>query len=215
MPSMRDFSILFTIARLSFYAAYPLSIMLLFKGKKKKAANFNHMTSSPSHPPKTFKDRVWELLEPVVRHYGMELFDLGVTRGTRHSVVRAIIDNPAGELTIDDCEKIHRHIELALDTSELLGLKYSLEVGTPGLDRPLRSPSDFARFMGRLASVIFQPEHKPSSVIVKIMGVEGQKISLELENGESVTITWEEVSRANLEVEMFRPKPPAGKKKHG
>ena len=173
------------------------------------------MTSPPPHPHKTFKDRVWELLEPVVRHYGMELFDLGVTRGTRHAVVRAIIDNPAGELTIDDCEKIHRHIELALDTSGLLGLKYSLEVGTPGLDRPLRSPTDFVRFIGRLAKAVFQPEHKPSSVIGKIMGVEGENISLELDNGEFVTFEWGEVSRANLEVEMFRPKTPAGKKKHG
>jgi ribosome maturation factor RimP len=171
------------------------------------------MTSSPL-PPNTFKDRVWILLEPVVRHYGMELFDLGVTRGTRHSVVRAIIDNPAGELTIDDCEKIHRHIELALDTSGLLGLKYSLEVGTPGLDRPLRSPADFVRFMSRLAKVIFQPEHKPSSVVGKIMGVEGENISLEQENGETMTFAWQEVSRANLEVEMFRKKP-VGKKKHG
>jgi len=172
------------------------------------------MTPSP-HPPKTFKDRIWDLLEPVVQHYGMELFDLGVIRRTRSSVVRVIIDNPAGELTIDDCEKIHRHIELALDTSGLVGTKYSLEVGTPGLDRPLRSPADFRRFAGRLAKVVFIPEHKPSSVLGKITVVEGENISLEQENGEITTFTWDEVSRANLEVEMFRGKKPVGKKKHG
>jgi ribosome maturation factor RimP len=129
--------------------------------------------------------------------------------------VRALIDNPAGELTIDDCEKIHRHIELALDTSGVLGLNYSLEVGTPGLDRPLRSPADFKRFAGRLAKVVFLPEHKPISVLGTIIGVEGENISLEQENGDNITFAWEEVSRANLEVEMFRSKTPAGKKKHG
>jgi ribosome maturation factor RimP len=173
------------------------------------------MTPDPSFAPKTFKDRLRDLLEPVVRHYGMELFDLTVVRGTRSAVVRVVIDNPAGELTIDDCERIHRHIELALDTSGLVGMKYSLEVGTPGLDRPLRSAAEFQRFAGRLAKVVFLPGHQPASALGTIAGVEGESISLQAEDGGTVTFTWDEVSRAHLEVEMFRKRKPMGKKKHG
>jgi ribosome maturation factor RimP len=173
------------------------------------------MPNNSPFTPKTLKDRLWDLLEPVARHYGLDLFDLIVLRRTHSALVRVMIDNPAGELTIDDCEKVHRHMELALDTSGLVGTKYSLEVGTPGLDRPLRSVADFMRFAGRLAKVVFQPGHEPASALGTIAEVKGEYITLRQEDDTTITFRWDEISRAHLEVEMFREKKSVARKKHG
>ncbi len=111
------------------------------------------------------------LVEPLVAAHGLSLFDLEWTTGPTGMILRAIIeredaappDAPSAEpapvapavagVTLEDCVSVSRDLSTALDAVELIHQRYNLEVSSPGLDRPLRTPRDFQRQVGRLAKL--------------------------------------------------------------
>ena len=90
------------------------------------------------------------VVEPVVADHGFELVDADVARGPSGSVVRVVIDTPAGDgrVPIDDCARVSRELETCLDAAGLVALPYTLEVSSPGLDRVLGREKDFAAACG-------------------------------------------------------------------
>lgn len=155
--------------------------------------------------PSPLKQKLLDLLTPIVAHHGVELFDLHVMKRSRGHYLQIFIDRLDGEVLIEDCEKVSRHIELILDESLILGDRYTLEVGSPGLDRPLRNPTDCRRFVGRLAKVVFVRGHQPQTAVGVLEAVEGDNVALRTDDDELIRAPWSEVSRAHLEVELFRP----------
>jgi len=93
-------------------------------------------------------DEVRPLVERKLLAMGFELYDLRYVEAGRHSVLRVYIDKPAG-VTIDDCERVSKDLSVMLDVEEFSGGPYSLEVSSPGADRPLRTERDFRRAAGR------------------------------------------------------------------
>src|SRR5690606_12555219 len=107
------------------------------------------------------------LVEPVVAAHGLELVELEWASGRQGLVLRVVIDHPepppaepaapaaleAGGVTLDDCVRVSRDLSTALDVEDPVAHSYSLEVSSPGIDRPLRSARDFRRQVGRLAKV--------------------------------------------------------------
>ena len=88
------------------------------------------------------------ILEPTLAGLGYELVDLQVSN--RGRFLRLFMDKPGG-ITVDDCAAVSRHLTHLL---EVEGIDYDrLEVSSPGLDRPLRKPADFARFVGQKVDV--------------------------------------------------------------
>jgi ribosome maturation factor RimP len=92
------------------------------------------------------------LLEPIIVRDGFELVDVEWGREGSAWVLRVFIDRPGG-VTIDHCQEISRTIEPVLDVEDFIEPAYSLEVSSPGLDRPLRKPADFERFAGQRVHV--------------------------------------------------------------
>jgi ribosome maturation factor RimP len=92
-----------------------------------------------------------EILEPTLRGMGYELVDTQRSNGGR--LLRIFIDKPGG-VTIDDCASTTRHLQRVFAVE---GIDYDrLEISSPGLDRPLRKPADFARFAGSRIDVRMQ-----------------------------------------------------------
>jgi ribosome maturation factor RimP len=93
-------------------------------------------------------DRISETVSPILWTLGLELADvICVGQGSR-SVVRIFIDKPEG-VTLDDCERAHKALGPALDVADPFPHAYTLEVSSPGLDRPFKRIHDYRRAIGK------------------------------------------------------------------
>lgn len=92
--------------------------------------------------------RLQSLLEPAVEALGYELVGLELQRGRKHSLLRVYIDSEAG-IGVDDCERVSHQVSGVLDVEDPIEGGYTLEVSSPGLDRPLFTARHFERFAGR------------------------------------------------------------------
>jgi ribosome maturation factor RimP len=95
------------------------------------------------HPP----ERLRELLRPGVEALGFELVDAELVGGGRYPTLRVYIDSPQG-ITVDDCADVSRQLSAILDVEDPIPGSYTLEVSSPGLDRPLVTPGDFRKRAG-------------------------------------------------------------------
>ena len=92
-----------------------------------------------------------ELVQPSLRHLGVDLVDLQWRAG-RSSVLRLVIDSPAG-VGIDDCERVSNAVSAVLDAYDPIAGRYSLEVSSPGAERPLRTEAEWQGAVGRRVNV--------------------------------------------------------------
>lgn len=97
-------------------------------------------------------DQARRLLEPVIARDGFELVEVEWGREGSSWVLRLFVDRPGG-VTVEHCQELSRTIEPILDVEDFIEPAYALEVSSPGLDRPLRKPADFARFAGQRVQV--------------------------------------------------------------
>jgi ribosome maturation factor RimP len=95
------------------------------------------------------------LVEPVVTGQGYELVDVEFKNELGAWILRVYIDKPGSEerVGLDDCASVSRELSAVLDVDDTIQGHYSLEVSSPGLNRPLKKESDFARFVGKKAKI--------------------------------------------------------------
>jgi ribosome maturation factor RimP len=93
------------------------------------------------------REMLTALLQPVVEGLGYQLWELECSPGRGNGFVRLYIDAEAG-VTVDDCERVSRAVSEVLDVEDPIAGEYTLEVSSPGLERPLRTAAHFARFRG-------------------------------------------------------------------
>jgi ribosome maturation factor RimP len=98
-----------------------------------------------------------DLIGEIVANEGAELVDFECGGSSHRPVLRAYVDVPGGT-TIEACAELSRKIEARLDASDRVGERYTLEVSSPGLDRPLRTRRDFDRLRGRPIVVAMRRE---------------------------------------------------------
>ncbi len=108
----------------------------------------------------TTRFQLIELAEPVCSGSGYELVDLHYAREQNGWVVRVLIDRIGehGEpIGFDDCERVSRELSAVFDVEDPVPHGYRLEVSSPGIDRPLRTPKHFRRYLGEVAKIALQP----------------------------------------------------------
>ncbi len=93
------------------------------------------------------RDTLAALLAPLVEGLGYELWELEYAPGRGNGLLRLYIDADAG-ITLDDCERVSRAVSELLDAEDPVPGQYTLEVSSPGVERPLRTAEHFARFVG-------------------------------------------------------------------
>lgn len=99
--------------------------------------------------------KLQSLVEPVVTGQGYELVDVEFKNELGAWILRVFIDNPRAEggVGLDDCAQVSRELSAVLDVEDAIPGHYSLEVSSPGLNRPLKKESDFRRFVGKKAKI--------------------------------------------------------------
>ena len=138
------------------------------------------------------------MIEPVIAGMGYELVDVQASNGGRF--LRLFIDKPQG-INVDDCAAVSRQLARVF---EVEGIDYDrLEVSSPGLDRPLRKPADFARFAGQKAEL--RMRHPDAGGRRKFAGVlrgaEAGQVRLEVD-GQTVALALDDIERAKLVPEL-------------
>jgi ribosome maturation factor RimP len=137
----------------------------------------------------------------------VELVDIEFGKVGRDAVLRLFIDKDGG-ITLDDCADVSRELSMILDVEDVISCNYSLEVSSPGLDRPLKKQSDYERFAGRLIKVrTYEPlpddkGNKRKTFLGKLDGLVDGFIKMTLTEGQTASIPLERVAKANLEFEF-------------
>ena len=155
-------------------------------------------------------ERIRESAGRVAAAHGLELFDLQLTRESQGWVVRVTIDRPGPassaeeSVSIEDCATVSRELSAILDVDDPLDRAYTLEVTSPGLDRPLRHEADFRRFVGRAASIVLaEPVDGQSYFSGRLGGVEqGDVVLLVGKRNRAHRLPLAAIKRARLEVEF-------------
>ena len=151
----------------------------------------------------------------VAASHGLEIFDLQLRREPIGMVLRVVIDRPDPgrvervdeSVGIEDCQRVSQDLSALLDVEDEfgeadLGERYTLEVSSPGLDRPLRHEADYRRFIGRVAKVVTrEPIERQSAFAGRIVGVDGGAVILE-EGRKTHRVPLDRIKRGNLDVEF-------------
>ena len=162
--------------------------------------------------------RIRAVAERVVGTRGLEVFDLQFRREAQGWMLRIYLDKPGapvhagragaveGEgdgVTIDDCRFVSSEVGTLLDVEDVIGHRYTLEVSSPGLDRPLRGPADYRRFAGCLAKIVLaQPVDGQTHVEGRLQGMDGDDVLVMVGKEKVRRIPSAQIARARLEVEF-------------
>ena len=160
-----------------------------------------------------FNAELTNLLMPVVTDLGLECLGVEYSPSHGNSLVRVYIDAPQRAVTVDDCEAVSRQVSAMLDVNDPITGRYTLEVSSPGLDRPLYTPQQFARFIGQSAKIEVNLAIAGRRRFQgPILAVEGEEVVLE-QDGVPVRITHANIHKAKLVPQYDEPAAKPGKHK--
>jgi len=159
--------------------------------------------------------RLRQAAERVAASHGLEVFDVQLRRESIGTVLRVIIDRPdpgrveaiEESVGIEECQRVSHDLSALLDVEDEYGEadlaeEYTLEVSSPGLDRPLRHEADYRRFAGRLAKVVTtEPIGRQTAFAGRIAGLDAGHVLLE-EGRKTHRVPLEKIKRAHLDVEF-------------
>ena len=92
-------------------------------------------------------DKVFSVIEPSINELGYELLGIEYISSGKHSILRLYIDSVDG-IGVDDCEAVSRQVGAIMDVEDPISSQYSLEVSSPGIERPLFKVAHYQRFLG-------------------------------------------------------------------
>jgi ribosome maturation factor RimP len=151
--------------------------------------------------------RVTGLTGPILSSLGLELVDIEYKREGRAMVLRLFIDREGG-LTLDDCATVSRELAEILEVEDFISDHYTLEVSSPGLNRPLKKAADYERYRGRLIRIkTFEllPDdagNPRKTFLGELLGLDGGIVRMKLTEGQSAGIPLVKIAKANLEFEF-------------
>jgi len=157
----------------------------------------------------TVVEKVREIASRVAADRGLEVFDVQFRREAPGMVLRVQIDRPGPaasaeeSVSVDDCAHVSRDLSAILDVEDVVPSAYTLEVSSPGLDRPLRRPDDYRRFTGRLAKIVVRGQVDGQGFFRgRLAGVDGGDVLIDGGGGRTYRVPIGAITRANLEVEF-------------
>lgn len=145
----------------------------------------------------------------VAASYGLDIFDVQFRREAAGMVLRIQIDRPGPAATADDsvsvedCAAVSRDLSAVLDVEDIVPTAYTLEVSSPGLDRPLRTVDDYRRFAGRRAKVVMREAVDGQTFFKgRLGGVDDGRVVIDADDRRRHLVPLGIITRANLEVEF-------------
>lgn len=149
------------------------------------------------------KDKLENIIEPAVTALGYELVGCELIQSGNSTTLRVYVDDENG-IGIDAITKVSRQISAVLDVEEPIVSRYTLEVSSPGMDRPLFRLDDYPQFVGQTVKLRLRipKEGDRRNYMGELMFVEDQQIALRMESGDSITMNFDEIEKANLVPEI-------------
>jgi ribosome maturation factor RimP len=145
-------------------------------------------------------ERVWEIVEPLVTHEGLEMVDVEFRRESRGMVLRLYLDREGG-VSLDDLTRVSRQLGDLLDVHDAVPGPYTLEVSSPGINRRLRRPEHFRRYLGKRVRVrTAAPVAGRRGFVGTLQSVEAEGIVVQ-DGAGSHGIRFTEIAQANYEPE--------------
>ncbi len=159
-------------------------------------------------------ERVQTIASPIVRALGLNLVEVECAGHGSRTVVRVFIDRADG-VSLDDCEQVHLSLSPALDVENPIPHAYTLEVSSPGLDRPLKNREAFQRALGKLVRIKLRvPQEGHWSVVGYVLEVHQAGVTVQSKPASrdrtvrqptetpTMTIGWDSIAEGRLEVEF-------------
>jgi ribosome maturation factor RimP len=154
-------------------------------------------------------DRIKALAAQVAAGYGLDLFEVSYGREGGSFVLRVVLDRPGpsapaeDSVSLEHCARVSEELSAVLDVEDVVPGQYTLEVSSPGLDRPLRTRDDFERFAGRFAKIVTsEPIARQTAFAGHLRGVDGDDVLFEAQGGKLHRLPLGRIRRARLEVEF-------------
>jgi ribosome maturation factor RimP len=146
------------------------------------------------------KQKVLQLAEQIARQQGLEIFDVELL-GKGKLLLRIMIDKEGGT-SIDDCERFSKSFSALLDVEDPFPGSYTLEVSSPGLDRPLRSLKEFEKNRGSLVRVITSEKIENQNFFIgHIADIRNETVKLSIKD-RAIEIPFHKISKARLEFDL-------------
>jgi len=180
--------------------------------RKKTAERVDGRTRNVTEPGSAYKEEIWKLAEPVAESLGMEVIQIECVRMKSRWIVRVYLDKDGG-VTLDDCSRLSGQLGDVLAAHDLPPGPYTLEVSSPGPDRPLGRDKDFVTYIGqririRLRDKLEGTRHFRGKLVDFI--ADGDRKVVVLEVGDrKVRIPRESVWKANLDEDQDDGSPDA------
>lgn len=152
-------------------------------------------------------EKVNRIASSLAESLGLELVEVEYRRVGRSMTLRLFIDKQGG-INLDDCSGFSHEFSQLLDVEDCIKEHYTLEVSSPGLDRPLKRPEDFVRYAGRLVKAkTFElvPDvegNKRKTFLGDLIGLEDGLVSIRLKEGQLAELPLEKIAKINLEFEI-------------
>jgi ribosome maturation factor RimP len=149
------------------------------------------------------EDRIYNLAKDIAEDYGYDLVEVSLLGRGKRMILRVYIDKEGG-VTLNDCEFFSRRFENILDIEDPIQGPYTLEVSSPGLDRPLKRLEDFRKNIGKLIRLITRQKIDNQNFFIgRITGITEDSLMLQTKEGKKeVIIPIDAIDRANLEIEI-------------
>ena len=146
---------------------------------------------------RTAPAKVNNVIEPAVTALGYELVGIEYLSQGRRSLLRIYIDHPDG-INVHDCERVSHQVSGVLDVEDVIHGQYTLEVSSPGLDRPLFTREQFQRFIGSEVSLRLSVAHSGRKKFKGILrGIDESNVLIQME-GEEISLPFSAIEKANL-----------------
>lgn len=145
-------------------------------------------------------DEIQQLLAPAVDALGLELLGIDWVAAPGSSLLRLYIDVAGRPVTVEDCEAVSREVEALLDVNDPITGHYTLEVSSPGIDRPLFNAAQFGRHVGETARLVLKLARDGRRKFEgEILGAEGSSIQLRIDGLEQpLVLEQDDIEKARI-----------------
>jgi ribosome maturation factor RimP len=140
---------------------------------------------------------ITKLLEPSLAHMGYSIYAVQQA-GQGGRTLRITIDKPEGFVSIDDCERVSQVAGPLLDQADLISQSYTLEVSSPGAERPLRDRSEYERFLGHRVNLRYRAGDSEVALEGMLEAVDDEVITVSGRKGQVTRIPWRDLLAGRL-----------------
>ncbi|ABK47263.1 MULTISPECIES: ribosome maturation factor RimP [Shewanella] len=145
----------------------------------------------------TLESRLADMLKVPVEALGFQLWGIEYVQAGKHSILRVFIDGENG-INIEDCANVSRQVSAVLDVEDPISTEYTLEVSSPGVDRPLFTAEQYAAYVGEDVKLqLTMPVAGSRNLKGAITQVDGQMLSLNV-NGKELVVALDNIRKGNI-----------------